>query len=108
MGSLEEGIQFETITPKFDFNSNNAYKKRDTSYKGSNAARMNKTYENISDFEEEAFDNPIVEEDENFQKHQRELIHRTFDEWRTEYFKTLEEKKKTNVDLFDDEPEELV
>ena len=44
----------------------------------------------------------------NFKKHQRDLIHRTFDEWRTEYFKTLEEKKKTNVDLFDDEPEELV
>ena len=50
----------------------------------------------------------LIEEDENFKKHQRDLIHRTFDEWRTEYFKTLEEKKKTNVDLFDDEPEELV
>ena len=69
---------------------------------------MDKTYENISDLEEEAFDNPIVEEDENFKKNQRDLIHRTFDEWRTEYFKTLEEKKKTNVDLFDDEPEGLV
>ena len=108
MESLDDGIQFETMSPKYDFNSNNAYKKRDTSYRGSNATRMDKTYENISDLEEEAFDNPIVEEDENFKKHQRDLIHRTFDEWRTEYFKTLEEKKKTNVDLFDDEPEELV
>lgn len=44
--------------------------------------------------QDENFDNPIVEEDENFKKQQRELIHRTFDEWRGEYFKTLEEKKK--------------
>ena len=50
----------------------------------------------------EDFDNPIVDGDETFQKHQRDLIHRTFDEWRSEYFKTLEDKK---VDAKEEEQE---
>lgn len=114
MGALEENIQVETMIPKYDFNSSSAYKRREA-FENRASAKVEKKYENISELEEEAFDNPIVEEDENFQKHQRELIHRTFDEWRTEYFKTLEEKKKTDDsnetpsnNILDEEPEELV
>lgn len=114
MGALEENIQVETMIPKYDFSSSSSYKRREA-FENRASVKVERKYDNISELEEEAFDNPIVEEDENFQKHQRELIHRTFDEWRTEYFKTLEEKKKENVSevetsnsILDEEPEELV
>lgn len=36
----------------------------------------------------------IVEKDEDFKAKQKELVHRSFDQWRAEYYKTIEEKKK--------------
>lgn len=86
---------FEKITPKFDFKSSEAYIKREPRTRPQSEENTRNNFKlDSSDLLEETFDNPIVEEDENFKKHQRELIHRTFDEWRSEYFKTLEAKKK--------------
>ncbi len=36
----------------------------------------------------------IVEKDEDFKAKQKELVHRSFDQWRAEYYKTIEAKKK--------------
>ncbi len=89
-----DSFGFEKVAPKFDFKSSEAYIKREprTRTQNQGTTRSNLKLDS-GDLLEETFDNPIVEEDENFKKHQRELIHRTFDEWRSEYFKTLEAKK---------------
>lgn len=89
-----DSFGFEKVAPKFDFKSSEAYIKREprTRTQNQETTRSNLKLDS-GDLLEETFDNPIVEEDENFKKHQRELIHRTFDEWRSEYFKTLEAKK---------------
>lgn len=97
MSSFESGFAFEKVAPRFDFKSNEAYTKREIQPKVQKREETVFVERRLGEetlVEDEGFDNPIVEEDENFKKHQRELIHRTFDEWRSEYFKTLEEKKK--------------
>lgn len=99
-----EDFSFEKIVPKFDFRSTDSYVKREVE-KNISEQNRNVTLSEGALLEEEGFDNPIVEEDENFKKHQRELIHRTFDEWRSEYFKTLEEKKKKTSDAEEEEEE---
>ncbi len=89
-----DSFGFEKVAPKFDFKSSEAYIKREprTRTQNQGTTRSNLKLDS-GDLLEETFDNPIVEEDENFKKYQRELIHRTFGEWRSEYFKTLEAKK---------------
>ena len=89
-----DSFGFEKVAPKFDFKSSEAYIKREPRTRNQNQGTTRSNLKlDSGDLLEETFDNPIVEEDENFKKHQRELIHRTFDEWRSEYFKTLEAKK---------------
>lgn len=101
-----DAFGFEKVTPKFDFRSSEAYIKREprTRTQSQESSRNNFKLDS-GDLLEETFDNPIVEEDENFKKHQRELIHRTFDEWRSEYFKTLEAKKSGQNNKLDEEVE---
>lgn len=90
-----DSFGFEKVVPKFDFRSSEAYIKREPRNRSQNTDNSRNNFKlDSGELLEETFDNPIVEEDENFKKHERELIHRTFDEWRTEYFKTLEAKKK--------------
>lgn len=95
-----DSFGFEKITPKFDFKASETYVRREPRIKEPEPKKEIKLEEGAL-LEDEAFDNPIVEEDENFKKHQRELIHRTFDEWRSEYFKTLEDKKKKITDTIE-------
>lgn len=51
------------------------------------------SFENLEDLEENSISIDI-DEDEEFKQKQKELVHRTFDEWRSEYYKTIEAKKK--------------
>ena len=94
------GLEFEKIT-LHDFKGVANITRKEVSSNKEPVQKIKK-FESLEDMVAEDFDNPIVDGDETFQKHQRDLIHRTFDEWRSEYFKTLEDKK---VDAKEEEQE---
>lgn len=90
---FNDGMGFETSVPKYDFNASNIYNRKEIEPKPKEKIAKDIFNTDVL-LENNGFDDPVVEEDEEFKQHERDLIHRTFDEWRMEYFKTLEEKKK--------------